>query len=881
MRLHEENAELQRQIDLQTIAVQNARHDAIRQAVSTLTDNNYVIGTGEYKTMRHGGDEYSVEITRMGNIVEYTRALLDAADATGKNDAELQSLITTLSTARNSLAANSDETADLSDEEKSLYNEVTAIIDAWRSLNQGLIDGANATKAAANAADDLAGAAAGVNVTLKSQVGIYKELKDQLDPLTAALQELNEKGGMTDKTMQALVDAYPDLADAITLTGKGWKISTDTLLGHITALKEQYQLVYNNAMTSAQSLVNAEALNKAGIDATTMSIQAQLRAMAQLYESQFIQRRVSDGDSYGDAYRSYNTGSSAEYQAARRALQAANSVTVAEQNLSTAGNLLSAIGRRSSSSSSASSFKAEKDAELERLKNVVSLRESELDFLEASGASEDERIAKMLEIQDALHEQAEYMRSIGAEQADINALSAKWWKTQKDILDTTEEVAEANRKAFEEYAKSEQDRLEKLRDEEVSVLQAKLDAMESARDAAQDERKEQEKLLAVEKARIALQNAQNERNVRQYNAQTGAWEWVANAQTVQKAQEAFTEAQNALTEFRNDQLYEAQKRAVEQQIAAVKSAYNAQIQAWKDAATAVRNGAGNVADILENGGVQINAAIQKLIEALNLELQMAQQQTPHPDVGWNYSTEGAFAEGQNAVNGDKYITDNTGRIYDLDGNWVGDYASGWFPSDYQDASGSGTSGGGSSGGGTSSTKSISDYSADYNAARSAYLNGTMSAADAAAAMEAANKGANALRGNGSVVTANEDIAKVRNGTLKYDSGGILRGLGGIKATRDDELILPPDLTRTVMRPALDGETAQALDRMRVIYGAKTVATPSVFGSHTTNNSGDTIGVLYQIGDICVDGESAKHCTLSDVSSWLVDQSGCLPLHYNN
>ena len=65
-----------------------------------------------------------------------------------------------------------------------------------------------------------------------------------------------------------------------------------------------------------------------------------------------------------------------------------------------------------------------------------------------------------------------------------------------------------------------------------------------------------------------------------------------------------------------------------------------------------------------------------------------------------------------------------------------------------------------------SSTDTSGYSQVYNNARTSYLNGTMSGAEAAAVMEAANRAANEARGLGSVVTANEDIAAVRNGTLK-------------------------------------------------------------------------------------------------------------------
>lgn len=40
----------------------------------------------------------------------------------------------------------------------------------------------------------------------------------------------------------------------------------------------------------------------------------------------------------------------------------------------------------------------------------------------------------------------------------------------------------------------------------------------------------------------------------------------------------------------------------------------------------------------------------------------------------------------------------------------------------------------------------------------------------------------------------------QNGKPLYDSGGILKGLGGIKATRDDEAILSPSLTNNILNP---------------------------------------------------------------------------------
>lgn len=40
----------------------------------------------------------------------------------------------------------------------------------------------------------------------------------------------------------------------------------------------------------------------------------------------------------------------------------------------------------------------------------------------------------------------------------------------------------------------------------------------------------------------------------------------------------------------------------------------------------------------------------------------------------------------------------------------------------------------------------------------------------------------------------------QNGKPLYDSGGVLKGLGGIKATEKDEIVLPPDITSNILNP---------------------------------------------------------------------------------
>lgn len=153
----------------------------------------------------------------------------------------------------------------------------------------------------------------------------------------------------------------------------------------------------------------------------------------------------------------------------------------------------------------------------------VSLLKSELSLLEAQGASTDEIVAKQRQIQDALKAQENYMRSIGASQTEINALATEWYEIENKILKTQQDLFDQLKRTIDEY----------------------YDA------AVNDKKKEleyEEKILAVQKAQIALQNAQNERNVRYFNAASGQWEWGANAKNVQSAKEALSKAQDALVD---------------------------------------------------------------------------------------------------------------------------------------------------------------------------------------------------------------------------------------------------------------------------------------------------------------------------------------------
>ena len=179
--------------------------------------------------------------------------------------------------------------------------------------------------------------------------------------------------------------------------------------------------------------------------------------------------------------------------------------------------------------------KNKRDLILNSYKDEISLLGSQISLMEHQGKSEFEIIALKRKQQEILHEQAEYLRSIGAEQEEINKLSSEWWTVEEDINDTLKEI------------------LESARDYQNDLIQKEIDALEKARDVEKEQLDIEEKKLAVLEAQQALLDARNQRNVRVYNAKSGMWEWIADPNAIKSAQDNLSSAEKDLDDARFEQ----------------------------------------------------------------------------------------------------------------------------------------------------------------------------------------------------------------------------------------------------------------------------------------------------------------------------------------
>lgn len=108
------------------------------------------------------------------------------------------------------------------------------------------------------------------------------------------------------------------------------------------------------------------------------------------------------------------------------------------------------------------------------------------------------------------------------------------------------------------------------------------------------------------------------------------------------------------------------------------------------------------------------------------------------------------------------------------------------------------------------------------------------------------------------------FSKFKSGTGYYDEGGILRGMGGIKATPRDEIVLPPKLAAKMLTPQADRTFKARLGELGFLYGAEN-KTPRTLTSSSDNRSyTDHSGAEYHVENITLTEGQAKGLTVAEM-----------------
>lgn len=651
------------------------------------------------------------------------------------------------------------------------------------------------------------------------------------------------------------------------------------------------------------------------------------------------------------------------------------------------------------SSTTSSTGKSTKDAELERLKNIVSLRKSELSLMQERGDSTADQIDKMRQIQAALHAQAEYMRRIGASQADINALSTEHWKITKQIQelqkDLWDELEDAVNKKLEEA--------EDARDKQTAAIDKQIAALKDAKQAEDEALKLEQLKAAVLEKQNALLEAQKERTVRVFNAATGQWEWEANASSVKSAQDAYEKAKEDLAEYERELALQREIDELEAKKKLIEETYDTLKAEWKRITDSLQEPTRTIDDILSdiarNGTPKMRQQVEEvnnLLGKLNQYIAGAMNgimlpgqtmlpgmmgaagatggyhfdYTKNPGGGWTQTemNEGfipsgssgwKLADGSDAnlnyrdttpygkgvkgsytgadMSRDQKLAGRTveknGYVITYDENGYATKAinvhqgaaradlSGLYPKVDADGNdmyyagfdknvdytlaikqakeyGAGEGlikqleterqnkinamyggqdpdrGGSSSGGGSSSSKGNPssgssskgyDSNVDYSLAiKNAEKSGASQATIDKLKEERQNK-------------INDKYAG-KDPYKKYDSGGILRGLGGIKATSQDEIVIPPLLAEKMLEPSADSTFQKRMSELGWLYGAVERGGTMPGKTVMSRTSYDHYGDSYSVNGVQIGAEAADRLTVAQVMRALNSGAGNLGLY---
>ena len=710
-----------------------------------------------------------------------------------------------------------------------------------------------------------------------------KSLISMSDQYVNALTDENGKLDVSEKKLRDLVEAILDDVDATNDLIGVTKKSSGAMGSFVTGLKN----------AAKQSGVTDDAID--GVVAqmiifnnTALSVSDKIAALQALALQAGVTQSAIAGISLNNIGR--DVGMTAEEAQKKYGMSATEAQRYVKSQAEKAKNndqalidywnsLASKIPETKTSSGGGGSSS---DANLDAHKQKVELLKSELTLLEKQNASEDTQKDKMRQIQQALHAQAQYLRSIGGSQSDINALSAEWWEWQEKINGTLKNTDDL----LNELQGVMSDKLSDLSDQrqnELDAIDAQIDALKQQKDTRDEQLDLEEKILAVQQAQAKLANAQNERTVRQYNARTGQWEWVADQKEVDSAQEALDEAKKDLEDFKANMAYEAalaeleaKKDAINAQYDALEKNYNNFLKSLKEKT----RGIGEILqDIWKNATPELRQIIQENAELFRqFGIDVSQLSDAVNDTAHKIVRVGAGGKAPSGLSvGDRVVTG--GGTYEITGvNPDGSYTSKlvdanqtiWnYGGQYDTVSGNNsgnTTGGGQKYTGTVWAKRNDGNGVDYkiSSARGLdFLNNELA-------------GATMTGSDGSYWVKNADgTTSITNkygvGFTVYDKGGILHGMGGIKATMQDEGVTPPDVTallrKRLLTPARDENFNQNMDALRWMLSERGIDSNAVSNASYDNHSIGTQhnGNTYQFGSITINEPQASSMSVKHLA----------------
>jgi TP901 family phage tail tape measure protein len=355
------------------------------------------------------------------------------------------------------------------------------------------------------------------------------------------------------------------------------------------------------------------------------------------------------------------------------------------------------------------------------------------------------------------------------------------------------------------------DALEKQRDAELAAIDAQIDALKKQNEEIDRAEKLEELRLEVMRKQDALLNARNERTVRMYNAESGQWEWIADPEKVKKAEEDLADAKKDLRDYEREMELDLAIEELEARKKAIEAAYQLKIDALEEYINAL-------GETVAQEEVLLDQSVQNWWEWANGVLAAK-----------------AAAAGVTITAG--------GTPVEVKRNATGN-ASGYTEVKVGNLTGV--------------RKSTKSEKASVSNKPTGNLSDAISMGKNNISLP------NSGKSNRTSVVSGSIIGAVSGGRKrKYDSGGVLHGLGGIKATVDDEMVLPPDVTAKMLKPSADARFRARVNELGGLYG-ETPVSRSVAGNSDNRSYSDHSGPTYNVKGITLTEKQAEHLTVAQM-----------------
>lgn len=399
-----------------------------------------------------------------------------------------------------------------------------------------------------------------------------KEIEDAYSVLSSAIKEYEENGSISAATLQKLIMEYPQYIQYLVDENGNIRLNKDAINELVSARKEEIKAsIIQDALNRIDNLKRETEEEKAlaqQIEKTTEEIkknnQARFEALALLPAEDLgedaekikgilneaaekialLNKLFIGGSSSGsrkskttDAWKEAFTKAYNELKNRRDKDLIETAEYIDELEKLNEKYFKDRVGYEEDFSK----YELEVYKERKNLLNeYIDDLEHEFKMLENQGASEEVLIVKYKEIQDELHRQAEYYRSLHIDENNdlIQKLKEQWWKYQKDIEKLQKQISDnikeeldnqldATKKKFADLRDVALDAIEKQIDEKNDWLEEQnkmiddqIDKLKEETDNMENQKDIQDKLLKIEEARKKLAEAKNKK-VRVYREGRG------------------------------------------------------------------------------------------------------------------------------------------------------------------------------------------------------------------------------------------------------------------------------------------------------------------------------------------------------------------------